>query len=106
MVKQRNIRPMLAVAIFWLAPALAHTPLCDCFDNGDDTITCEGGFSDGAAATGLPIRVLDERQKILLDGRMDDASTYSFDRPDVDVYIVVFDAGEGHTVTIFSDDIF
>ena len=32
--------------------ALAHSAVCSCFDNGDDTITCEGGFSDGSSAAG------------------------------------------------------
>ena len=41
------------------AIAQAHTPLCSCFDNGDDTVTCEGGFSDGSSASGVPVRVLD-----------------------------------------------
>ena len=37
----------------------AHTPLCSCFDNGDGTVTCEGGFSDGRA--GSDLAVLHER---------------------------------------------
>ena len=28
------------------AQALAHTPICSCFDEGDGNVTCEGGFSD------------------------------------------------------------
>ena len=43
------------------AGAQAHTPLFDCFDNGDDTLTCEGGFSDGSSAAGVSIRVLDRQ---------------------------------------------
>ncbi|MBK1637032.1 hypothetical protein CKO19_14985, partial [Rhodovulum adriaticum] len=30
--------------------AQAHTPLCACYDNGDGTVLCEGGFSDGSSA--------------------------------------------------------
>ena len=37
--------------------ALAHTPLCSCYDNGDCTVTCEGGFSDGSPAAGVQMRV-------------------------------------------------
>ena len=44
--------PLLALA----AAAYAHNAICDCFDNGDETITCEGGFSDGAKAVGVPLR--------------------------------------------------
>ena len=51
--------------LIWLAPpvallaavAYAHNAICDCFDNGDNTITCEGGFSDGGKAVGVPVRV-------------------------------------------------
>lgn len=37
--------------------AFAHTPLCSCYDNGDETIICEGGFSDGSSAAGVRRRV-------------------------------------------------
>jgi len=83
----------------------AHTPLCDCFDNGDDTISCEGGFSDGSSAAGMAVRVYDDRGKILIDTVMETDSSISFPRPAVESYTVVFDAGEGHLVTVYSDDI-
>jgi len=83
----------------------AHTPICDCFDNGDGTVTCEGGFSDGAPVGGLPIRVFDERQKLLIDGEMAADGTFTFDAPPLSVYLIVFDGGDGHTVEILSDDI-
>ena len=59
--------PLLALAA---AAAYAHNAICDCFDNGDDTITCEGGFSDGGKAVGVPVRVLDPAGKVLIDGKM------------------------------------
>ena len=84
---------------------LAHTPLCDCFDNGDDTVSCEGGFSDGSSAAGMAVRVYDDREKILIDTVMDADSSISFNRPPIENYTVVFDAGKGHLVTVYSDDI-
>jgi hypothetical protein len=84
--------------------AAAHSAVCSCFDNGDDTITCEGGFSDGSSAAGVAIRVLDDRERVLLEGKMDDAGAYSFKKPEVD-YHVVFDAGQSHVVTIYGGDI-
>jgi len=84
--------------------ANAHSPVCNCYDNGDGTITCEGGFSDGSSAEGVPIRVLDARERVIVSGQMDAAGTFSFERPDGDFH-VVFDAGQGHSVTIYSDDI-
>jgi len=99
-------RMLAAVAVIALvSQTFAHTPLCDCFDNGDDTISCEGGFSDGASAAGMSIRVYDDREKILIDTVMDAESSISFKRPQIESYTVVFDAGIGHLVTVYSDDI-
>lgn len=84
--------------------AVAHSPICNCYDNGDETITCEGGFSDGASAAGVAIRVVDDRDRVLIDGKMDETSAFSFDRPDTDFH-VVFDAGSSHIVMIYMDDI-
>jgi hypothetical protein len=92
--------PLLACA----ATATAHNAICDCFDNGDDTITCEGGFSDGGKAVGVPVRVLDGSGKVLIDGRMSDNSDFTFAKPKVD-FSVQFDAGQGHVVTIDGRDI-
>jgi hypothetical protein len=84
--------------------AMAHTPLCSCFDNGDGTITCEGGFSDGSSAAGVLIHVIDADEKPLIEGKMDEYSEFTFDKPDGD-YTVKFDAGEGHIIAIPGKDI-
>ena len=86
------------------AAAYAHNAICDCYDNGDDTITCEGGFSDGGTAVGVPLRVLDAAGKVLIDGVMGDHSDFKFAKPKVD-FRVEFDAGLGHVVTIDGRDI-
>jgi hypothetical protein len=95
--------PALALAAFAL-PAIAHNAICDCFLNEDGTITCEGGFSDGASATGIPLRVLDRDGKVLIEGAMNEKSEFTFAKPDVD-FRVEFDAGEGHVVKIDGRDI-
>src|SRR5690349_16959326 len=92
--------PLIALA--WAA--YAHNAICDCFDNGDETITCEGGFSDGGKAVGVPMRVLDTSGKVLIDGKMSDKSDFTFAKPKVD-YRVEFDGGQGHIVTIDGRDI-
>ena len=84
--------------------ALAHTPLCSCYDNGDGTVLCEGGFSDGSSAAGVDIRVLDSNGNVVLEGVMSELSEFEFEKPDGE-YKVVFDAGPGHDVEIDSDDI-
>jgi hypothetical protein len=93
--------PLLALAA---AAAYAHNAICDCFDNGDDTITCEGGFSDGGKAVGVQLRVLDPAGKVLIQGVMSEQSDYTFAKPKVD-FRVEFDAGQGHVVTIDGRDI-
>ena len=86
------------------APALAHTPLCSCFDNGDGTISCEGGFSDGSSASGVGMVVKDGSGKVLIEGRMSENSDFDFEKPKGD-YTVIFDAGEGHVIEIKGQDI-
>ena len=96
---------LLIAGLFVGVPsAFAHTPICNCYDNGDETVTCEGGFSDGGSAEGIPLRVLDLRGRVLIDGKMETDSTYSFAKPDEEISIV-FDAGDGHIVTIYEEDI-
>ncbi len=98
--------PLLTLAIALAsANALAHTPLCSCYDNGDGTVLCEGGFSDGSSAAGIAIRVYDGSGNVVLDGEMNEYSEIEFDKPDGD-YRVVFDAGPGHIIEIASRAIF
>ena len=102
-------RPKFTIILFALfialsGPAIAHTPLCACYDNGDNTITCEGGFSDGSSASGVQMRVEDSRGATLIKGKMDEDSEFSFDKP-AGAYKVVFHAGEGHTIEIDGKEI-
>jgi len=83
---------------------LAHTPLISCYDMGDGTVLCEGGFSDGSSAAGVAIRVVDGKDNIVLEGEMSEYSEFEFDKPNGD-YTVVFDAGPGHDIEIAGSDI-
>lgn len=95
----------LMVALLTLsAAAFAHSPLCDCFDNGDGTVSCEGGFSDGSSASGVKMYVKDGAGKVIKEGKMNEDSEFSFDKPEGS-YMVIFDAGEGHSVEINGADI-
>ncbi|CAK7035313.1 MAG: hypothetical protein DELT_00538 [Desulfovibrio sp.] len=98
------MKKVLATSVFcfmllFASTAMAHSPMCSCFDNGDNTITCEGGFSDGSSAAGVKILVLDGGGKTLLEGKMNKDSEYTFNKPK-EAYKVVFDAGDGHKVEI------
>ncbi len=84
--------------------AAAHTPLFDCYDNGDDTLTCEGGFTDGASAEGVEIRVVDAQGKVLQQGKLDGAGSITFARP-AGEFSVVFSAGSEHSITVLGDEI-
>ena len=100
----KQLPKSLLIASCWSVAALAHNPICECFDNGDGTITCEGGFSDGSPAAGIPLRVVDSSGRILIDAAMSDASDFTFDKPEVG-FRVQFDAGEGHVIQIDGRDI-
>ena len=96
----------LLLTLLLLSPAgYAHTPLFDCYDNLDDTITCEGGFSDGGSAEGVDIRILDARGKVMQQGELDATGSITFDKPEGE-YTVVFAADSQHSVIILGDDIY
>lgn len=105
-MKVQNITAaaLLAAGLATCTAAWAHTPLCNCYDNGDGTVECEGGFSDGSSAAGVAMKVMDASGKVVLQGKMDKSSTYSFKKP-AGNYSVMFDAGEGHRITIPSSKI-
>lgn len=94
----------IAAGCLLASNAFAHTALCDCFDNGDGTITCEGGFSDGSSASGVELFVRDDNGKTVLKGKMNEDSEYTFKKPS-GKYEVEFFAGEGHSVKIKGEDI-
>lgn len=105
-MRKRNtiLTGILALGLLFSAgQALAHTPLCSCYDNGDGTITCEGGFSDGSSAAGVQVRV-EESGGVLIEGKMDEDSEFTFDKPKA-AYIFIFDAGDGHRITIDGKEI-
>lgn len=84
--------------------ALAHTPLFSCYDNGDGTVTCEGGFSDGSSAAGVAVHIFDADGKALQETKLDEFSEITFKKPEGD-YKVQFDAGEGHKIDVAGGDI-
>lgn len=103
----RRIMMCLLALIFCLAgvnPAAAHTPLCSCYLNSDGTVTCEGGFSDGSSATGVSMTVKAADGSVLTSGKIDENGEFSFEKPKVP-FVVEFNAGPGHEVTVKGEDI-
>ena len=94
----------LALAVFMATYAFAHTPMCSCYDNGDGTITCEGGFSSGSSAAGVKMSVAEAGGKVLIEGKMNEDSEFTFKKPEGD-YTVIFDAGPGHAVNVPGSEI-
>lgn len=92
------------LGIFGAQPTLAHTPLCSCYDNGDGTTLCEGGFSDGSSASGVKMIVKDGDGNVVIAGKMSEDSEFTFKKPN-GLYTVEFFAGPGHLIQISSDDI-
>jgi hypothetical protein len=90
--------------LFAAGQVFAHTPICSCYDNGDGSITCEGGFSDGSSAAGVALRVVGAAGKVLIEGKMDEDSEFNFKRPSVP-FKVQFDAGPGHLVEVEGKEI-
>ena len=94
----------LSLVVFMATYAFAHTPLCSCYDNSDGTITCEGGFSNGSSAAGVKMKVADAGGKVLIEGKMNEDSEFTFKKPEGD-YTVIFDAGPGHAVKVPGSEI-
>ncbi|WP_200388671.1 ATP-binding cassette domain-containing protein [Thiocapsa imhoffii] len=84
------------------ASALGHTPIVACYDRGDGTVLCEGGFSDGSSAAGVRMLVRDKGGRVLLEASLNEYSELIFDRPR-GLFSVQFDAGEQHRVEISGD---
>ncbi|RXJ67654.1 hypothetical protein CRV08_09800 [Halarcobacter ebronensis] len=81
----------------------AHSAIMSCFDNGDGTVTCEGGFSDGSSASGVNFYLLQNDKKVF-EAKISEDSEISFKKP-AGTYSAVFDAGEGHQVFVSGSDI-
>lgn len=95
---------LVLLTFFFLTNLFAHTPLLTCIDEGDGSVTCEGGFSDGSSAGGIKFR-LEQNGKVLLDTKLNGSSEVNFQKPQ-GAYSAVFDAGAGHIVYVNSKNIF
>ncbi len=95
---------LTALFLFAAGQVFAHTPICSCYDNGDGSITCEGGFSDGSSASGVEMTVVDADGKVLIKGKMDQGSEFTFKKPS-GLFKVRFDAGPGHLVEVEGKEI-
>lgn len=95
---------VFVLEVFLTSGVFAHTPLCLCSDEGDGTILCEGGFSDGSSAAGVKIKAVNSEGKMLIKGVMNEDSEFTFKKPE-GPYKVIFDAGPGHEVEVPGSEI-
>lgn len=88
----------------------AHTPLLNLYNNGDGSFTCEGGFSNGASAAGVEIRIENPKEKdpkkaVIIKSKLNKNGELVIKYADIKVngkvlkqFMIVFDAGPGHVV--------
>lgn len=88
-----------AAALALPGVACAHSAIFDCFDNGDGTVSCQGGYSDGSSASGVSIKIKDAKGDVIKELKLDSNSEVSFEKPAGD-YKVMFDGGEGHSIEV------
>ena len=95
---KRGFALLLSILFVAAVPALAHTPLLLIADNGDGTLSVEGGFSTGASAAGIDFFVKNKLEgKVLLHRNFPESSTIEIKIPP-EPYYLVLDAGPGHKV--------
>jgi hypothetical protein len=94
----------LAIVVMPIPLAQAHAPIISCFDNGDDTVTCEAGYSDGASSKGQTVRVLLDDQRLVVESKFDDDGTFTFDKPEAGFY-VEFEGDPSHLATFYGEDL-
>ena len=104
MNQSRLLRRLLMLSMLLPSQwAHAHAPILDCFIK-EGKVVCEAGFSDGSSAAGRKIQVLDARDRVLIEGVLDQAGTYSFPAPSVD-YHVIFYGGDNHQLKLYRSNI-
>lgn len=106
MNKRMVITALIAIMTVLLlaGTALAHSVFFQCWNNGDGTLSCEGGYTDGASASGATVNVNDDNGTLLFSGKLDKSGELRFNKPSGD-FTVTLDGGAGHSVIISSKDI-
>lgn len=99
------LHAFLAVPLMFSATCFAHSPIFDCYDNGDGTGVCEAAYSDGSSTYGTQVHIEAASGRILAEGTFDDTGSFYFTIPDEE-YQAVFDGGKGHQLVVLGDDIY
>ncbi|WP_027390304.1 hypothetical protein [Chrysiogenes arsenatis] len=94
---------LLAIIALASSSAFGHTAIMSCFDNGDGTITCEGGFSDGSSASGITFRIA-QNGKSVMESKFDEHSEVTFPKP-YGRFSAILDGGSGHLIEVRGENI-
>ncbi len=87
----------MLVVVSLATVAMAHTLFMVLCDNEDGTITVEGMYSTGAAASSTEVRLEDPEGKVLFQGKTDMDGELEIKKPS-GPYVVIMDGGPGHVV--------
>ncbi|WP_147820747.1 hypothetical protein [Salidesulfovibrio onnuriiensis] len=87
------------LALFLCAgTTLAHTLFMTVTDNEDGTVTVEGMYSTGTAASDTELRLEGPNGRVLFQGRTDADGELEFAKP-ASPYTIILDGGPGHVAT-------
>jgi hypothetical protein len=88
----------LAVVVVLLAanPAAAHALGAECRLRGNK-VEVEAYFDDDTPAQNAKVTVTDSHKQIIAEGRTDEAGRWSFSAPTPGDYLVLVEAGGGHS---------
>lgn len=89
--------------LFTTIPVSAHSLFMDCEQQGLD-VSCLASFSDGSSVAGMPFEVISYDDSLLISGRTDEASVFTFPHPKTEFYILL-DAGPGHVIEVDMVDV-
>lgn len=101
------LSPLCGAALLTGGAALAHEAYMDCFDNGDDTVTCVAGYEDGSPPTDRDrILIKNSEGKTIKSGNFDEDGAFNFGRPEDAGFMMIFMGSEiGHTIRINAGDL-
>ena len=95
MKKTKYVLIALLAVLLCSTAALAHKVSLFAYVEGGKVFT-ESYFADGTPVEGGKVLVYDSQDKLLLEGKTDEAGHFNFDVPKVDDLTIVIEATMGH----------
>ncbi len=94
------MKRLITFAVVLLLPAalFAHAVGLEVKLKGDK-VTVEGFFDDDTPADDAKVTLVDEADRVVLEGKTDAKGMWTFDKPNPGKYKIKLDAGAGHRAT-------